>query len=575
MKKKTPTVALTMIVKDEYKQVFDLLQKASPFFDQIVLVVSDKTTANKLGKCSWASPDFTVKYREWTNKFDEARNYALSLVKTDYWFWLDADDTFDFSVIPEIVDLAEQNGFDQILLPYNYAQDEQGNCVAFHWRERLMRTSHPFTWKGWVHETPISDLPYKAHRVNATITHVNSNEHTQESLERNHAILLAATKETDDPRYQLYLGTSFYSLRKYGEALEILDKFIKVSGNVEDVYRALLCMSECAMNMERPSAAMQYAMQAAAQIPEYPQAYRLMAQWEAAQKNWHEAIEWVKVSETKPMPQGFGVFDPNGQDDARLIAAQANYFLQNYNESLKWTRMMKRSNPNRQHIEEDVLEEADAETFVTLLPKFRRYFTSDRDLYGALCYDLKYDLRLRGLRDIVVKPKTWSDNSIVILCGESFEEWGPHTLDKGMGGSEEAVVYLSRELAKLGWEVTVYGPVDEKIWDGELTDEDAVKLAKAGRIPFVPPTYLPWKEINKSDNFNVFVGWRAPEFTEHIKAKVKVADIHDVLNKSSVKNYADVTYFVKSNWHRNLYPDLADDKFRVIGNGIKKEQFNV
>jgi hypothetical protein len=125
-----------------------------------------------------------------------------------------------------------------------------------------------------------------------------------------------------------------------------------------------------------------------------------------------------------------------------------------------------------------------------------------------------------------------------------------------MGGSEEAVVYLSRELAGLGWEVTIYGPVEEKTLDGNVA-------------------YLPWREINKTDNFNVFVAWRAPEFAEHIKAKVKVADLHDVLNKSSVKNYPDVTYFVKSNYHRNLYPELADEKFRVIGNGIKKEQFNV
>lgn len=565
---KRKTVALTMIVKDEVKAVVSLLlnteheNTALDVFDQIILVVSNKTAANKLRK-ELDYPQVDVRWREWNGKFDDARNFAQSLVTTDYWFWLDADDQFDFSVIPEIVELAENNNFDQLLLPYNYAQDEQGNCVTFHWRERLMRTSHPFRWKGWVHETPISDMPFKAHRVNAPIKHVNNHEHTQESLMRNHEILLAATAESDDPRYQLYLGTSYYSLHKWGEAIEILDKFVKVSGNPDDVYRALLCMSECAMKMKSVGAAMQYALQAAAQTPEYPQAYRLLAQWEAAQGNWHEAIEWVKVAESKPNPQGFVVFDPNARDDARLIAVQANFMLKNYNESLRWLRMMKENNPDRQKVEADVLEEADAETFVTLLPKFRRYFKTDKALYEALCYDLQYDQRLRGLRDIVVEPKTWADNTIAILCGESFEEWGPHTLDKGMGGSEEAVVYLSRELAKLGWAVTVYGPVDEPVRD-EVKDSP---------VPYV--LYLPWKEINKSDNFNVFVGWRAPEFTEHIKAKVKIADVHDVLNKSTVKNYPDVTYFVKSNFHRNLYPELPDDKFRVIGNGIKKEQFNV
>lgn len=573
---KKSTVTLTMIVKDEVEQIIELLhnEEAINAFDKIILVVSDKPSCNKLKKAFSGFDTVDIIWREWTGKFDEARNFVQALVTTTYWFWIDSDDKFDFKTIPKIVQVADQGNFDQIMLPYDYAQDEQGNCVAFHWRERLMRTSHPFTWKGWVHETPISDLPYKAHRVNAVVTHTNSDEHTQESLERNHKILLAATAESDDPRYQLYLGTSYYSLKQYGEAVEILDKFVKVSGNVEDVYRALLCMAECAMKMKRTAGAIQYCMQAAAQIPEYPQAFRQLAQYEAASGNWGEAIEWVKVAVSKPAPQGMGVFDPSAQDEAYIIAAQAHFMLHEYNESLKWVRRAKETNPDRQKVEADILEEADAETFVTLLPKFRKYFESDESLYKALCYDLKYDVRMRGLRDIVVKPKTWADNSIVILCGESFEEWGPHTLDKGMGGSEEAVIYLSRELAKLGWEVTVYGPVEEKIWDAEITEEDRSNMARSGR-EYTAPCYVPWQEINKSDEFNVFVAWRAPEFAEHIKAKVKVADIHDVLNKSSIKNYPDVTYFVKSNYHRNLYPELPDDKFRVIGNGIKKEQFNV
>jgi hypothetical protein len=83
-------------------------------------------------------------------------------------------------------------------------------------------------------------------------------------------------------------------------------------------------------------------------------------------------------------------------------------------------------------------------------------------LYEALCDDLRYDTRLLPLRNKATTPKEWSDKSIVIFCGQGYEEWGPHTLDKGMGGSEEAVVYLSRELSKLGYEVTVYGEVDHR-----------------------------------------------------------------------------------------------------------------
>ena len=554
-----PTVALQMIVKDEVKEVNELVSQAVPYFNEINLTVSDKKAAKELQQ-QWANqPEVTVIQRDWNHRFDEARNENLAMGTTDYWFWLDCDDKFDFRVIPQLVALAEANNFDQILLPYNYAQDEHGNCIAFHWRERLFRRSHPFTWKGWIHETPISHVPFKAHRVNAEVIHSPADDHVLDSLDRNHKILVEASSQSDDPRYQMYLGASHHARGEHGEALQVLDKFIKVSGSSEDIYRALIIMAECAHFLKRPQVAINYALQAAGLIPEYPQAYWSLALFEGDQEHWVEALEWVKVSESKPEPDTLGVYDPTSRDRARLIAAQSEAMLKNYNAGLKWLRTVSPTNETRQELEELYVNEADAEFFIKLLPKVRRYFASDEQMYNALCYDMKYDVRLRGLRESVTEPKVWDDKSIVILCGEGYEEWGPHTLDKGMGGSEEAVIYLSREMAKLGWHVTIYGAVEEKMIDGEGTEE-AVH-------------YLPWREFNRADQFNVFVAWRAPEFTEHVQAKIKIADIHDVLGKDRMKPYGDVTYFVKSNYHRNLYPELPDESFKVIGNGIVKGQF--
>lgn len=574
------TVALTMIVKDEVdvvERLTDPAYIASAVFDQIIIVVSDKTAFDKLSK---HPRNAELYYRPWNNRFDEARNFALSKVTTDYWFWLDADDLFEFSFIPKIVAVADEGNYDEIMLPYNYARDEDGNCVAWHWRERLLRTSHPFTWKGWVHETPISDLPYSAHRADVEVYHNADDNHTQESLERNHAILLDAVAASDDPRYKLYLGQSFFSLGKYGEAVEILDKFTKVSGSGEDIYRAFCCMSECAFKMKHSNAALQYALQASAQIPSYPFAYRLLAQWEDALGNYKEALEWAKTSYSKPAPDGMGVFDPSSRNDVILIAVHCEYMLGNFNKALSWLRRLPADSKHREEMEPAIIQEADDETFVGLLPKLRSYFKSDESLYDSLVYDMKYDVRLRGLRDLVEPAKEWSDNSIVFLIGEGYEEWGPHTLDKGMGGSEEAIVYLTRELAKQGWEVTVFGAVNEAFT--EKREAGAFKKDHWHQVSYgtepasktVPRVYYrPWREINKNDHFNVFVAWRAPDFAERITANVKVADIHDILSKDTIKPYPDVTYFVKSKFHRDLYPDVPDDKFRIIGNGIAKEQF--
>jgi tetratricopeptide (TPR) repeat protein len=572
MKDEKSTVALAMIIKDELDSVIDIIEQAYPYFDELIFTVSDHPTYKKLKEQTRNMLKPEVDYREWNNRFDEARNHNFSLVNSTYVFWCDADDEFDFSRIPELVAIADEGNFDQIMLPYNYAQDDQGNTVAYHWRERLIRRSHPFTWKGWIHETPVTNKPYRAHRVNIPVKHIAEPGHVKDSLERNHAILLEAIKESDDPRYQMYLGSSHHARGEYGEALQVLDAFNKVSGNPEDIYRSLGTMAECAFMLGRPTAAINYSLQQAALIPEYPQAYYLLAHWEAEQENWPEALEWVKTSETKEDAHGMGVYDPSARTRARLIAAESEFMLRNYNEALKWLRMVDPKNPARQELEESFVNEADAETFVSLLPKFRKFFESDKLLFEALCYDLRYDKRLRGLREVVEPPKTWDNKSIVILCGPGYEEWGPHTLDKGMGGSEEAVVYLSRALAEQGWNVTVYGAVTDTLWD--------VKDGKEWHVNDTPwltdePTvvYHPSQEFNPNDKFNVFVAWRAPEFTEHVTAKVKLADIHDVLGNDRMRNYDDVTYFVKSQYHKNLYPHIDDNKFRVIGNGISKKQF--
>lgn len=553
------TVALNMIIKDEAESVNNLVHAALPYFDQINLTISDKKTADLFKKVSTGIDKVNVKYRKWNNHFDDARNANFAMSTCDYNFWLDADDEFDFRAIPKLVEIADEGKYGAIFLPYNYAQDERGQCVTRHWRERLTRRSLPFEWRGWVHESQVCDIPYTSHRVNVEVKHQAAPDHSETSLIRNHEILVAAHEATKDPRYTHYLGMSYFTLKQWEKAIEILTEYIDVGGSDEDIYRSLNFISEAFYHLNNPNQALEFAMRAAILIPEYPMAYWLLAQYEADQENWAEAIEWIRVSESKPDPQTLSVWDPTSRERAVLIAARAEFLRGNYNAALAWLRKVE-DTPAGQELIEDFTEEADLETFLNLLPKVRKFFAGDEQLWNALAHDVKYDNRIRALRNLVTPPKQWPDNSIVILCGQGYEEWGPHTLDKGMGGSEEAVIYLAREFSKLGYRVTVYGEVSEFMQDSFYVPGNAIH-------------YVPWKEFDKRDKFNVFIAWRAPQFTEGINAKVKLADIHDIIPKEQVKNYPDVTYMVKSKFHRDLYPHLPDEKFVIVGNGIVKEQF--
>jgi tetratricopeptide (TPR) repeat protein len=548
------TVSLQMIVKDELENVQTIIANAYKFFDQINLTVSDKATAAELTQYVKDHSNINVFYRKWTDRFDEARNANFSKSTTDYCFWIDADDFFDFSTIPELVSLAEANNLDEIFLPYNYAQDDQGNCIAKHSRERLVKRTRG-AWKGWVHETFIIEKPKVSHVMESPmVIHHTDADHPKTSGLRNYKILEKAYAATDDERYLMYLAGSNFSLGNYEKCIEQFMEFIPRSGNRDDVYRALNFISESAYKLENYPLAFEYATKATVHTPAYPMGYWLLAQYCADQEQWKEALEWVKVSVAKPDPATLTIWDPTGRERAILVAAQAEFMLKNYNNALQWLRLIPK-NEYAQDLMEGFIEEADAETFIKMLPKVRKFFTSESALWNALVPDMKFDKRLRALRNIATPAKTWDSKSIVIFCGEGYEEWGPQTLGKGMGGSEEAIVYLTPELAKLGYNVTVFGEVPERMnVDGVI--------------------WTPWKEIDVRDNFNVFVAWRAPTFLDTVKARVKLADVHDIIPQEMISTDPEVIHMVKSKFHADLYADKHPDaKFQIVGNGIAKEQF--
>lgn len=161
--------------------------------------------------------------------------------------------------------------------------------------------------------------------------------------------------------------------------------------------------------------------------------------------------------------------------------------------------------------------------------------------------------------------RTWPRGSVVIDCQRAAHAWGPDTLADGMGGAEEAVVYLSRELARAGTPVVVYNERGVAVQDHVLTP---------GGDP-VAVDYLPWHEIDLTDEFDVFVSWRSPGRLKDVRARLRLCDLHDPANPDVVyENLPFVDkYLFKTQYHRRLHPRVPDAQAVVIGNGLRKEQF--
>jgi hypothetical protein len=160
-----------------------------------------------------------------------------------------------------------------------------------------------------------------------------------------------------------------------------------------------------------------------------------------------------------------------------------------------------------------------------------------------------------------------SVGSVAIWCGRSFiGDWGPWSLEEtGIGGSEEAVVRLSRELVRFGWDVTVYASPGSRagVHDGvEWQDQS---------------TFDPGRE------FDVMVVWRRFRFLDtlasrDVRARKVYLWLHEVPSPQELCAPERLALLTKvifvSEFHASLYREfIPPDKMFVSGNGIDAAEF--
>ncbi|NNE69508.1 MAG: glycosyltransferase, partial [Rhodothermales bacterium] len=157
--------------------------------------------------------------------------------------------------------------------------------------------------------------------------------------------------------------------------------------------------------------------------------------------------------------------------------------------------------------------------------------------------------------------RTWGDNEITILCARAGKPWSPLSLERGVGGSEEAVIRLGRELALAGWKVTVFAEVGDEggIYDGV--------------------DYRPLDELNLADRFNVVMLWRTVHWVDaDINARGIYAWLHDVPDHASfTRGRVDrlTGILVLSEFHRSTLAHVPDEKFVITGNGIDVDSLDL
>ena len=521
----------------------------------------------------------------WKGDFVGARNANFARIPEEYDFilWVDSDDTIENPEKMKEVCAITPNNIDGIYIKYDYAHDEYDNVTVSHWVARIVRNNDSFAWKSsftdsevTVHET-LNERRKVGKVMNDEfwVKHHADEDRRDRSLARNITILEQMLTKGDanpDPRILYYLATHYVDANRLLEAKELLEWYLKLSGWAEERSQAYVYLGMIYDAMQDIDKARGCYMRAVAESPNDPNPYVELGELEMRDRLWQKAVYWLEMAVAKkvdPMASVYRPMDSTYRAYKALSQAHANIGGKSLQKAQKWLTEALKLRPfdpelhDAQEVLDQVVEIRDLTKATNrLIKKLKDDEETDKivPFLDALPTKMQDNPLVTSARNYYREPKVWPKKSIVILAGWGpLGNWGPSGLEKGIGGSEEAIIRISRELVKQGYSVTVFGtPGEEAGLDGEVE-------------------YKHYWEFNSKDTFDIFISWRSPEqFDQKFNARKSYLWLHDVMDKEEfiderLENL-DRIIFV-SQYHRDLYPFIPEDKCFVSGNGITPEDF--
>lgn len=589
-------LSLCMIVKgsnDEAEYLSALLASIKGHVDEICITITHLPSEKRNYAVEKVAKKYGAKISdfEWVEDFSEARNLNFAQATGDWIMWADADDTIEHPEKLRLICEQAPQHISVIGLNYDYQTDDEGTVRVKHTRERLIRNNGCTTWKGRLHETPVDVRRIaKAMSTEVNVVHHAKPDRWVKSSERNMRILekqLGEEGNDPDPRTMFYLASCYQEIGRVNDAKQLYEMYLKLSGWDQERCVARCQLAEMAFdNNDDPGAIAEY-MQAIIERPDFPTPYIGLAKVYMNSEKYDRAVQYLEMALAKPEPKTSMVMNPldytyrpwlmlaeckyrQGQVDDAIAACKkaltyrddelTRGFLETYNK-LKGHKLA-------------------TEAFTGLATFLE--LTGEPEKVSALLEATPKELQdnpmVLRIRKKYTEPKVWPKKSVVIFTGASaIGEWGPWSLDEGIGGSEEAIVRLSRRLAQQGYDVHIYANPGNKAGDYHANSDTECKCD--GTSPHLYDT-VKWHnywELDLRDTFDIFVAWRSPWFFDaDVNARKSYLWLHDVMQPEEFtpERLAKLDkVIVLSKYHRSLFPDIPDDKIMLSANGIDADEF--
>lgn len=585
-------LALCMITAgdSELKSLKNAVNSVVKYVDEVHITANGPSKQLKKW-CKQNGYDFT--YKKWGKNFAEQRNFNFGRVSpdVDYIWWLDYDDiVVGAEHIRDVAEMAKRNGKDAVFFTYWYGCEFNGEpsletfdkISITQKRERLLRPG-AYYWSKRIHETPMptpgsknnyTQYPYDEKERPIAVMHLKTKEGAVPSFDRNRELLeleLADERAAGkaDPRTILYLMKIYNEIddpEVQARVLALGEEYLQNSGWDEERCLAHNLMAICLARQEKYEEAVTHLLMAMDEYSPNPITYIRLGLIYVDMKRYREAAHWLQVALTKKADDKTGT--PQNIEELRILLTQLMLKLKHEHEkdhkaAAELAKILYELQPNEANLQNvefletlSELNEACRDLHKVCIFLQKNNLTSNIvKVVDAMPPDITQQPFAVELRQRYAAPRVWGNMEICYFAnfgGPGFEQWSPKNLEKGIGGSETAVIELAKRWTKMGFKVTVYG--DPK---NEMGDHDGV-------------TYLPWYYFNRRDTFNILVQWRGASLAGQVVYKKLYIDLHDVYNAVDIIPHLPAIdgIFVKSDYHKSLGEGIPPEKFIVINNGI-------
>lgn len=570
-------LALALIVKGDEKEAKLLdrcLDNLRPYVDDIFITGTYKDSVIEVLPIQKVCEEYGANLAsfQWCNDFSKARNFNFAQVPKDcdYIIWCDADDMFrGLDTLKKVLeDNKEVDGF---AFNYLYDFDEYKQPTVVHKKTQIVRNDGCITWKGKLHEDFAENRSMIIKFVEGIERmHFSTDERIESAKHRNVEVAEEDYKTNpDDPRTYWNLGNSLVGSGDFKKAKKIFEKFIIESQSDDEVFLARLRLSDIENTLGNRQKAIEHLQIAIGMMPHYSDGYLHLGFIYYTHGNLDKAEYYLRIGLVmKPQYHSLIVYNPRDYDYNPMMLLSKVYFNKHRpDKALPFLQGCLKIHPENEQVKKWVDEmsvEADKLKRVLEIVKELKD-VSDKDEIKKKIESLPTDLRshpaISSIWNIHFIKEKSSGKDLVYYCGLTDHQFNPDLFkEKGFGGSEEAVINLAKEWAKQGWNVTVYNNCG------------ATPMTRDG------VTYKPFWEYNYRDKQDVTVVWRSPKLLDYELNSTKVyVDLHDVVpvGEFNEKRLTKVDkIFVKTKSHRVLFPNIPDDKFEVIPNGMDFELFN-